>query len=329
VSAKFLFLPDGEDPDSMVRKHGTEAFQLDVQKAQPLSEFLFEQLSEGIDASTADGKARLSKVCAPQINRIPQGVFRQLMLEELSRRTGISADNLRDYVASHKTPQEQAANSASSAAATSARPTPSRETSHYDGLEPSAPPLNYGYPQDDDDRDYEKFDSHSEARTSKIRLSPTKFLTALLLNHPALAEHVDDTALLQRSTDVDITLFLRVLKVVQDNPSYKPSHIFAYWLGTHGNHTETKILQGLAASELYHPPKGTGRDDHQEFCDALNHVNASAFDTLPAIDKATHLLSQEVLNESEIKQLHKIRIQLGDDPSVLVLKSKIKERLVV
>jgi DNA primase len=329
VSAKFLFLPDGEDPDSMVRKHGTDAFQLDVQKAQPLSEFLFEQLSEGIDASTADGKARLSKVCAPQINRIPQGVFRQLMLEELSRRTGISADNLRDYVASHKTPQEQAANSASSAAATSARPTPSRETSHYDGLEPSAPPLNYGYPQDDDDRDYEKFDSHSEARTSKIRLSPTKFLTALLLNHPALAEHVDDTALLQRSTDVDITLFLRVLKVVQDNPSYKPSHIFAYWLGTHGNHTETKILQGLAASELYHPPKGTGRDDHQEFCDALNHVNASAFDTLPAIDKATHLLSQEVLNESEIKQLHKIRIQLGDDPSVLVLKSKIKERLVV
>ena len=329
VSAKFLFLPDGEDPDSMVRKHGTEAFQLDVQKAQPLSEFLFEQLSEGIDASTADGKARLSKVCAPQINRIPQGVFRQLMLEELSRRTGISADNLRDYVASHKTPQEQAANSASSAAATSARPTPSRETSHYDGLEPSAPPLNYGYPQDDDDRDYEKFDSHSEARTSKIRLSPTKFLTALLLNHPALAEHVDDTALLQRSTDVDITLFLRVLKVVQDNPSYKPSHIFAYWLGTHGNHTETKILQGLAASELYHPPKGTGRDDHQEFCDALNHVNASAFDTLPAIDKATHFLSQEVLNESEIKQLHKIRIQLGDDPSVLVLKSKIKERLVV
>ena len=329
VSAKFLFLPDGEDPDSMVRKHGTDAFQLDVQKAQPLSEFLFEQLSEGIDASTADGKARLSKVCAPQINRIPQGVFRQLMLEELSRRTGISADNLRDYVASHKTPQEQAANSASSAAAKSARPTPSRETIHYGGLEPSAPQLNYGYPQDDDDRDYEKFDSHSEARTSKIRLSPTKFLTALLLNHPALAEHVDDTALLQRSTDVDITLFLRVLKVVQDNPSYKPSHIFAYWLGTHGNHTETKILQGLAASELYHPPKGTGRDDHQEFCDALNHVNASAFDTLPAIDKATHLLSQEVLNESEIKQLHKIRIQLGDDPSVLVLKSKIKERLVV
>ena len=79
----------------------------------PLSEFLFEQLSDGIDDSTADGKARLSKICAPQINRIPQGVFRQLMLEELSRRTGISADNLRDYVATHKPPQQYNAEPAS------------------------------------------------------------------------------------------------------------------------------------------------------------------------------------------------------------------------
>ena len=109
VSAKFLFLPDGEDPDSMVRQLGTEAFLEQVEKSQPLSEFLFEQLSDGIDSSTADGKARLSKTCAPQINRIPQGVFRQLMLEELSRRTGVSADNLRDYVATHVTPQQRAA----------------------------------------------------------------------------------------------------------------------------------------------------------------------------------------------------------------------------
>ncbi|MEJ6773486.1 MAG: DNA primase, partial [Porticoccaceae bacterium] len=49
VSAKFLFLPDGEDPDSMVRKLGTEDFQKQVEAAQPLSEFLFEQLSDGID----------------------------------------------------------------------------------------------------------------------------------------------------------------------------------------------------------------------------------------------------------------------------------------
>jgi DNA primase len=120
-----------------------------------------------------------------------------------------------------------------------------------------------------------------------------------------------------------------VLALVQANPHYKPSHIFAYWLGTHGNQQETKVLQSLAASELYHPPKGTGRDDHQEFCDTLAHVSHSAFDALPAEDKAQHILAKSSLNEREIKQLHKIRLQLGNDPQSDELKIKIKQRLVV
>ena len=284
VSAKFLFLPDGEDPDSMVRQLGTTAFQEQVQKAQPLSEFLFEQLSEGIDSSTADGKARLSKVCAPQINRIPQGVFRQLMLEELSRRTGISADNLRDYVATHISPQQRAV--------ATAEKIPTARNS----LE------NFTPPNATDDGHYAEFDGSIEAdqysdltpiRASKIRLSPVKFITALLLNHPALAESADDLSFLDKSTDEDIQLFLRVLDVAKKNPHYKPSHIFAYWLGTHGNQAETKLLQSLAASELYHPPVGTGRDDHQEFTDALAHIISDAFNALPVAERAMHLLQRE------------------------------------
>ena len=315
VSAKFLFLPDGEDPDSMVRKLGADEFQKQVTAATPLSEFLFEQLSDGIDTSTADGKARLSKVCAPQINRIPQGVFRQLMLEELSRRTGISADNLRDYVASHKPPEQRAP------AQTGSLPAPPPQEQD---------PGIYDQPiETRGDLDYEPFPELVAERSSKIRLAPIKFLTALLLNHPSLAEHVEDISLLDGAADPDTGLFLRVLKVVRDNPHYKPSHIFAYWLGTHGNQDETKVLQSLAASELYHPPKGTGRDDHQEFCDTLQHVTQSAFEALPAADKAAHLLARQTLNEREIKQLHKIRLQLGEDPQSNELKNKIKQRLVV
>ena len=319
VSAKFLFLPDGEDPDSMVRQLGTTAFQEQVQKAQPLSEFLFEQLSEGIDSSTADGKARLSKVCAPQINRIPQGVFRQLMLEELSRRTGISADNLRDYVATHVSPQQRAAATAE------------KLPTAINSLE------NYTPPNAIDDGHYAEFDGSIETdqysdltpiRASKIRLSPVKFITALLLNHPALAESADDLSFLDKSTDEDIQLFLRVLDVAKKNPHYKPSHIFAYWLGTHGNQAETKLLQSLAASELYHPPVGIGRDDHQEFTDALAHIISDAFNALPVAERAMHLLQRKVLNESEIKQLHKLRMQLPNDAQSNELKNKIKQRLV-
>jgi len=322
VSAKFLFLPDGEDPDSMVRQLGTEAFLEQVEKSQPLSEFLFEQLSDGIDSSTADGKARLSKICAPQINRIPQGVFRQLMLEELSRRTGVSADNLRDYVATHVTPQQRAAIVNEANHETGSQ---TQSTDRYN----HAASNDYQYPEQDSSLETDEYADMRPARTSKIRLSPIKFITALLLNHPALAEAVEDIGFLKQSTDQDTQLFLRVLDVAKKNPHYKPSHIFAYWLGTHGNQAETKILQSLAASELYHPPVGTGRDDHQEFSDALAHVIQSAFDALPIQEKALHLLEQKTLSEREIKQLHRIRLQLANDQQSNDLKNKIKQRLVV
>jgi len=322
VSAKFLFLPDGEDPDSMVRQLGTEAFLEQVEKSQPLSEFLFEQLSDGIDSSTADGKARLSKICAPQINRIPQGVFRQLMLEELSRRTGVSADNLRDYVATHITPQQRAA------IATEANHKTASQTQSTDLYNHDASNDTY-YPEQDSSLETDDYADMRPTRASKIRLSPIKFITALLLNHPALAETAEDVGFLKQSTDQDTQLFLRVLDVAKKNPHYKPSHIFAYWLGTYGNQAETKILQSLAASELYHPPVGTGRDDNQEFSDALAHVIQSAFDALPIQEKALHLLEQKTLSEREIKQLHKIRLQLANDQQSSDLKNKIKQRLVV
>ena len=70
--------------------------------------------------------------------------------------------------------------------------------------------------------DYEPFPRPSGRAQIKIRLSPIKFLTALLLNHPELAEHVDDIEILDGRADADMALFLRVLQVVQTTPSTNP-----------------------------------------------------------------------------------------------------------
>ncbi|MDG1820166.1 MAG: DNA primase [Porticoccaceae bacterium] len=312
VSAKFLFLPDGEDPDTMVRQLGKQAFMEQVDSAQPLSEFLFEQLSDGIDDSTADGKARLSKICAPQINRIPQGVFRQLMLEELSRRTGISADNLRDYVATHKPPQQY-----------KAEPSTPPPPQHQEPIGEEPPEIYGGV-------DYEPYPETVTARTNKIRLSPVKFLTALLINHPQLAEYVEDIEILRVSADIDMALFLKILALINTAPQCtKTSHIFARWQAAQGDQQELQLLRTLAGSELHQPPKGTGRDDDQEFSDTLAHVMRDAFEALPGERKAIFLLSQESLSERQIKQLLKIHMQLGDDIQNAELKSKIKQRLIV
>lgn len=333
VSAKFLFLPDGEDPDTMVRQLGKQEFNEQIDRAQPLSEFLFEQLSDGIDSSTADGKARLSKVCAPQINRIPQGVFRQLMLEELSSRTGISAENLRDYVATHKPPAGRG-NASQQTHQPAHQPAPrlaSQPTAHTSNQAPTDE-FYSGPPPDDiyGDGDYEPYPETVVVRRSKIRLSPIKVLSALLVNHPQLAEYVEDIEMLSVSADPDMALFLKILALINSDPACsKTSHIFARWQATYSDQTELQLLKTLAGSELHQPPKGTGRDDNQEFVDSLKHVIRDAFESLPPERKADFLLAAETLNERQIKQLWKIHMQLGDDNQFVELKNKIKQRLVV
>ena len=83
--AFFLFLPDGEDPDSLVRKEGQSGFEDRLKAATPLSEFFFAELSRDVNLASLDGKARLAERARPLIGQIPDGAFRDLMLGELDR----------------------------------------------------------------------------------------------------------------------------------------------------------------------------------------------------------------------------------------------------
>lgn len=85
--AGFLFLPEGEDPDTLVRAQGLEDFQQRVSQATPLSEFFFMRLGEGLRLDTVDGRAQLVSLAQPMLEKMPAGVFRDLMAEELRRRT--------------------------------------------------------------------------------------------------------------------------------------------------------------------------------------------------------------------------------------------------
>jgi DNA primase len=83
--ARFLFLPDGEDPDSLIRKIGPEAFNDLISEAQPLSEFLFNRLSADVAMDSLDGRARLVQSAMPLLETLPEGVFRDMMLERLEQ----------------------------------------------------------------------------------------------------------------------------------------------------------------------------------------------------------------------------------------------------
>ncbi len=87
--AFFLFLPDGEDPDTIVRKEGADAFDTRLKQATPLSQFFFDELTREINLATLDGKARLAERAKPMLAQIPDGAFGDLMKQELARLTGV------------------------------------------------------------------------------------------------------------------------------------------------------------------------------------------------------------------------------------------------
>ena len=89
--AYFLFLPEGEDPDTLIRKEGKAGFEQRLKNATPLSEYFFSELAHEGDVGSIDGRARLAERARPLIARLPDGAFRDLMAQELEKRTGARA----------------------------------------------------------------------------------------------------------------------------------------------------------------------------------------------------------------------------------------------
>ena len=78
-SLKFVFLPNGEDPDSMIRTHGQTVFQEHVNQATPGLEFLLGRLKENLDLHSLDGRAKFMGLAAPYIEKLPQGLLRDMV----------------------------------------------------------------------------------------------------------------------------------------------------------------------------------------------------------------------------------------------------------
>ena len=90
----FLFLPDGEDPDSVIRDQGADTFRTLIESATPLPDLLFDTLLNQTDLTRMDGKARLATLARPLISRVPEGPLRELMQQRLSDLTGVAPSSL-------------------------------------------------------------------------------------------------------------------------------------------------------------------------------------------------------------------------------------------
>jgi DNA primase len=238
---RFLFLPEGQDPDSLVRQIGKDRFEQQIKQAMPLEDFFFRSLAEGINTNSMEGRARLSKMAAPQLHRLPKGVYRELMFNQLAALTGLSLDVLHELV---QAPETLDPNSPAPIARTNA-PSPAKS-----------------------------FTAHKHH--SRVRLTPARMAIMLLLEHPTLAGLAADWQQPEDPEDPDQVRLAQLIKLVQHYKLQSFHSIIGFWAGEYGLDSQRALTALVADQFLGSVQRGSPFDASQELKDALNRLRESA-----------------------------------------------------
>lgn len=246
---RFLFLPDGEDPDTLVRGEGQEAFENRITCASPLSEFLFEQAAEGHDLKQVEGRERFVTAVLEALKKLPDGVLKSLLMRELSVRSGIEQSHFTDWLASHADPAPRQA--------------PMQDAGGYEALMVTAD-------GDTDDASVasvavDNGNNHARsrglpatrARAATLSLSIPARILHLLLHEPGLADELPESLEWCPVELPDGRLCREVVQLLRAGRYRSPQVLLAHFHGSEDGERldqlarrELAIPRGVRASEL-------------------------------------------------------------------------------
>jgi len=273
--ARFLFLPEGEDPDTLIRAEGTDAFRARInQHAQPLADYFFQQLTEEADPRSLEGKAHMATLAAPLIDKVPGANLRTLMRQRLTQITGLTHETVSQLV--HSAPSE-------------APPA-------YDpGIDYDAMPdySDYHAPQQEAyapqqewtpkkpgaggkkwdkkpwDKNGKRGGDRDEPRGPRIPAAvepPTLTALRTLVHHPQLAGKVETAGHLADEENTHAQLLVALLEAVQKNPGLSSFQLISRWHGT----DQGRLLTRLAEKEWLIE----GENLEQQFFDTITSLSA-------------------------------------------------------
>ncbi len=101
---KFIFLPEGEDPDTIVRQEGEAGFLGRLKNAEAFSNFFYQSLSNNVELNTLDGRSFLVEKARPYLARLPDGVFQHMMVNKLAEISHVDSDKLSTLIYSASKP---------------------------------------------------------------------------------------------------------------------------------------------------------------------------------------------------------------------------------
>lgn len=247
---RFMFLPQGEDPDSMVRKEGKDAFLSRIRhEALTLDDYFFKQLANEVDITTLDGCARLAKMAAPYFEQLPEGHYKTLFDKKAGKTIGLrlSSDN---------------------------------PSLHYALSQDHAPTQVIDYPSPypwktekkafNDRKSFKKGafwqSEKPEIITPRISLRLLDRALRHLLNTPALATQIK-TDTLRKDDSVDMQQFVNLVESLQNGPQQTTYQLLGSWYGTQLGARMTELFK----SDIFDSDPTLQK---QEFCLTIERLEA-------------------------------------------------------
>ena len=244
---KFLFLPEGEDPDTLVRKIGETEFNLLIEKATPLEQFFFDKLSEGLDIRTIEGRARLSNVAKPLIAKFPKGIYGQLMLDKLSKTLGVASESLDNLIVSQSKQTRGI-----SAPPSSAQSSPMSEAAPYErGFDQPSKPWSPSLKRTSSDLNVYR------------KPAAVKAIELLMQNPEVVLSITKDLSPLHSAGDEGRQLLLSLIEMVKRDPDTDTPTLLGYCSGSSFGNQITRLK-----SEKITPIEGI----EQEFLQILDKI---------------------------------------------------------
>ena len=254
---KFLYLPEGEDPDTLIRQVGVEKFSHLIDQSSPLESVLFDELSHDLDIQTMEGRARLSKLAAPLLNQLPRGVYRELCFAQLAKRTQLSMDTLMALL--NELPQS------GYPAEISAVKLTSQTNVHIENESRITAPSSQL--------------SSSLTTEKTMLLSPGDLAVVLLLYQPKLAQSITDIDELKDSQDASVKLLLKLIALLKQHPEFSSGQILGHWQGAYGAEATARLQILMSKMALFHRARELSTVDLlnpfnplQEFTDVLDYL---------------------------------------------------------
>jgi len=261
------------------------------------------------------------------INQLPTGIFRQLLLDQLAKKTGLATDTLTGLLAPPSSEAPPQWDEAPPDNGNYEDYGDSYEGAEHYSADDNYPPTEDYAQQDGEDKPAGKTVKGRPAPAQKeLQLQPLHCLIALLINHPSLAQNLEcSDALLKLELD-DINILQGLFSLLEENPDYTLNHILGYWRGVHGQE-QGEMLAGIAATDLANIPSQAAESYVKQAQDIVDSLLRAVVSEQTIEQRIAYLSAKSQLDDHDRNTAFEIWLELPAEERNPEIINKIKQLL--